>query len=90
MRAVTVPVSARTGVAGFVFPGDRIDLVLTQSVAGGGDGEIHVGAGVTVGHGVDVERVDLLARGLDWEITELGAATVSGRVVSVPPSGDAG
>ncbi len=34
MRAVTVPVSARTGVAGFVFPGDRVDLVLTQSVAG--------------------------------------------------------
>jgi pilus assembly protein CpaB len=38
MRAVTVPVSAQTGVAGFVFPGDRIDLVLTQSVTGGGDG----------------------------------------------------
>ena len=34
MRAVTVPVSARTGVAGFVFPGDRIDLVLTQSISG--------------------------------------------------------
>jgi len=34
MRAVTVPVSARTGVAGFVFPGDRIDLVLTQTVKG--------------------------------------------------------
>lgn len=34
MRAVTVPVSERTGVAGFVFPGDRIDLVLTQSVKG--------------------------------------------------------
>ncbi|MBV7264911.1 Flp pilus assembly protein CpaB [Erythrobacter ani] len=33
MRAVTVPVSARTGVAGFVFPGDRVDLVLTQTVA---------------------------------------------------------
>ena len=38
MRAVTVPVSAQTGVAGFVFPGDRIDMVLTQDVAGGGDG----------------------------------------------------
>ncbi|MBX9797592.1 Flp pilus assembly protein CpaB [Sphingomonas sp.] len=38
MRAVTVPVSAQTAVAGFVFPGDRIDLMLTQSVAGGGDG----------------------------------------------------
>jgi pilus assembly protein CpaB len=34
MRAITVPVSARTGVAGFVFPGDRVDLMLTQSVAG--------------------------------------------------------
>ncbi len=38
MRAITVPVSATTGVAGFVFPGDRVDLVLTQDVAGGGDG----------------------------------------------------
>ena len=34
MRAVTVAVSNSTGVAGFVFPGDRVDLVLTQSVAG--------------------------------------------------------
>ncbi|MEO6218742.1 MAG: Flp pilus assembly protein CpaB [Sphingomonas sp.] len=38
MRAVTVPVSQQAGVAGFVFPGDRIDLVLTQTVSGGGDG----------------------------------------------------
>ena len=38
MRAVTVPVSTTNGVAGFVFPGDRIDMVLTQEVAGGGDG----------------------------------------------------
>ncbi len=36
MRAVTVPVSAKTGVAGFVFPGDRVDLVLTQTVGGEG------------------------------------------------------
>ncbi|MDN3646074.1 Flp pilus assembly protein CpaB [Pontixanthobacter aestiaquae] len=35
MRAVTVPVSAKTGVGGFVFPGDRVDLVLTQTVKGG-------------------------------------------------------
>ncbi len=34
MRAVTVPVSARTGVAGFIFPGDRVDMVLTQTVNG--------------------------------------------------------
>jgi pilus assembly protein CpaB len=32
MRAVSVPVSELTGVAGFVFPGDRVDLVLTQGI----------------------------------------------------------
>jgi pilus assembly protein CpaB len=38
MRAITIPVNASTGVAGFVFPGDHVDLVLTQGVQGGGDG----------------------------------------------------
>lgn len=38
MRAVTLSVSSQAGVAGFVFPGDRVDIVLTQSV-GGGEGE---------------------------------------------------
>lgn len=37
MRAVTIPVSDKTGVGGFVFPGDRVDLVLTQSVKGDGE-----------------------------------------------------
>ena len=40
MRAVTVPVSAQSGVAGFVFPGDRVDMVLTQTVEGGDDTEM--------------------------------------------------
>lgn len=39
MRAVTVSVSNTSGVAGFVFPGDRVDIMLTQEVSGGGDGE---------------------------------------------------
>ena len=34
MRAITVPVTAQSGVAGFVFPGDRVDMVLTQEVDG--------------------------------------------------------
>lgn len=34
MRAVTVPVSANTGVAGFVFPGDRVDLMMTHDAQG--------------------------------------------------------
>lgn len=36
MRAITVPVNAQSGVAGFVFPGDRVDMVLTQQVEGEG------------------------------------------------------
>lgn len=39
MRAVTVPVSMQSSVAGFIFPGDRVDLMVTQSVTGGGDGD---------------------------------------------------
>lgn len=37
MRAITISVSAKTGVAGFVFPGDHVDLMLTQSVKGDTD-----------------------------------------------------
>ena len=37
MRAITVSVSAQSGVAGFVFPGDRVDLMLTQTVSGEGN-----------------------------------------------------
>src|SRR3990170_4659022 len=37
MRATTVSVSAITGVGGFVFPGDRVDMLLTQTVEGEGD-----------------------------------------------------
>lgn len=33
MRAITVKVSQEQGVAGFVFPGDRVDVVLTQTIS---------------------------------------------------------
>src|SRR3954451_4027325 len=38
MRAITVPVNVSSSVAGFVFPGDHVDMVLNQTVTGGGDG----------------------------------------------------
>jgi len=34
MRAITVPVTIKTGVGGFIFPGDRVDVLLSQSVKG--------------------------------------------------------
>jgi pilus assembly protein CpaB len=39
MRAITVGVSPTSGVAGFVFPGDRVDIVLTHQVSGAGGDE---------------------------------------------------
>lgn len=33
MRAVTVKVSQEQGVAGFVFPGDRVDVLLSQQIS---------------------------------------------------------
>ncbi len=33
MRAISIPVSAKTAVAGFIFPGDRVDIFLTQKVS---------------------------------------------------------
>lgn len=32
MRAATVPINPRSGIAGFIFPGDRVDLILTHEV----------------------------------------------------------
>ncbi len=32
MRAVSVPVNATTGISGFVFPGDQVDIVITYPV----------------------------------------------------------
>lgn len=39
MRAVTIPVSQKTGVGGFIFPGDHVDLMLTQTVRSTDQGE---------------------------------------------------
>jgi pilus assembly protein CpaB len=38
MRAVTISVNEQKGVAGFIFPGDRVDIVLSQSISGGDSG----------------------------------------------------
>lgn len=38
MRAVTVQVSAMTGVAGFIFPGDHVDVVVSSEIEPEDDG----------------------------------------------------
>ena len=41
-RAVTVNVNASTGSAGFIFPGDHVDLILTMTVQSSGGVNRHV------------------------------------------------
>jgi pilus assembly protein CpaB len=65
MRAITVPVSAKTGVGGFVFPGDRVDLMLTQAVAGT-DG------------GSELKTTETIMRNLRVLATDQSTETVTG------------
>ncbi|HEV7372388.1 Flp pilus assembly protein CpaB [Arenibaculum sp.] len=55
MRAATVPITATSGNAGFVFPGDRVDLILTSRMNEGGDGRQFA---VTVLESVRVLAID--------------------------------
>jgi pilus assembly protein CpaB len=58
MRAVSVPVTATSGISGFVFPGDQVDILITHAVPGAGGGEAQHKASETVLHDVRVIAVD--------------------------------
>ncbi len=60
MRAVSVPVTATSGISGFIFPGDQVDILITHPLqASGGKGEgVQHQASETVLHDVRVLAVD--------------------------------
>jgi pilus assembly protein CpaB len=60
MRAVSVPVTVTSGISGFVFPGDQVDILITHPLqASGGKGEgVQHQASETVLHDVRVLAVD--------------------------------
>jgi pilus assembly protein CpaB len=82
MRAVSVPVDATTDVSGFVFAGDRVDILITlpvpQDGASGNGGYQHKAA-ETVLHDVRVIAIDqhldnkdgqaVVARNVTFEVT---------------------
>ena len=83
MRAVSVGVDTITGTAGLIWPGDRIDLILTQAI---GDAAIPVGrriASETVLRDVRVIAIDQqLVQGVAPDGTEGKARTVTMEVTS--------
>src|SRR5207253_6652905 len=63
MRAISVPVTVTSGISGFIFPGDQVDLLITYLVpvtgnAGGGGGSYEHKASETVLHDVRVIAID--------------------------------
>lgn len=58
MRAASVPVNAVSGAAGLIFPGDRVDLILVQSIEEEGASAARRMAGETVLRDVRVLAVD--------------------------------
>lgn len=75
MRAVTVPVDAVSGSAGLIWPGDRVDLLLTQTLDQRDDPARRV-SGETVLHDVRVIAIDqMLAQGAE------GASAAAARQV---------
>ena len=57
-RAISVPINATTGIAGFVFPGDKVDMLLTHSIRQGGKGSAVRRATETVLSDIRVLAVD--------------------------------
>jgi pilus assembly protein CpaB len=58
MRAITIGVDAVTGTAGLIWPGDRVDLLLTQNIQGADMPADHRVAGETLMEDVRVIAVD--------------------------------
>jgi pilus assembly protein CpaB len=59
-RAVSVRVTATSGISGFVFPGDRVDLLITYPVPAGKSGGYQHKAAETVLRAVRVIAIDQL------------------------------
>lgn len=59
-RAVSVPITATSGNSGLIFPGDRVDLILTQTLAATEDGDITRRVSETV-----LEDIRIIAMGAD-------------------------
>jgi pilus assembly protein CpaB len=78
MRAVTVAVDATTGAAGLIWPGDRVDLILTQTIQAAAMPLGHRVAAETVLSNVRVIAIDQqLVQGADANQSDSQARTVT-------------
>jgi len=78
MRAVSVPVTRTSGISGFIFPGDEVDILITHPLpaSAGKEGSIQHQASETVLHNVRVLAVDQKLDGKAGEAVVAQTATL--------------
>jgi pilus assembly protein CpaB len=77
MRAVSVPVTATSGISGFVFPGDQVDILITHPLpASGNGGGLQHKAAETVLRDVRVIAIDQSLSGKGGEPVLAKTATL--------------
>ncbi len=87
MRAVSAPVTVTSGISGFIFPGDHVDVVLVHVFKPASDGDREHRAGETILTNVRVLAVDqktdskpgepIVARTVTFEVTPKQAETLA-------------
>ncbi|MGI9492230.1 MAG: Flp pilus assembly protein CpaB [Geminicoccaceae bacterium] len=78
MRAVSIPINATSGNSGLIFPGDRVDLILTQTLEGA-DGDLARRVSETV-----LSNIRVIAMGVDTSDQAIdGANHVKARTATV-------
>src|SRR5580658_9451766 len=70
MRAVSVPVTVTSGISGFVFPGDQVDLIVTYSVQDRPTiGQVNASAGPLIEHKISETVLrDVRVIGIDQKL----------------------
>ncbi len=76
-RAVSVSINPITGVAGFIFPGDRVDLILTHSIPY--EGEMPIGERRVT----ETVLTDLRVLAIDQETNDQEATPRVGEIVTL-------
>lgn len=74
MRAVSVTVNAQTGISGFAFAGDRVDVILSHVVQG--EGKVRFPVSETVMQNVRVLGVDTRGFGDEGKVKAAKTATL--------------
>ncbi|MBV9859495.1 MAG: Flp pilus assembly protein CpaB [Alphaproteobacteria bacterium] len=86
MRAISVPITATSGISGFVFPGDQVDILITHPIPGNtSQNSQGAGPGPTVEHkAAETVLHDVRVIGIDQKLdSKTGEAVAVGHTATL-------